>query len=54
MRRISWKVPIKYKEILNTIKEDGNVLHKMKGRNSEWILPKHVIDERIKGTGRQG
>jgi hypothetical protein len=44
---------MKNKEVLNTVKEDRNILYIIKIRISKWILPKHVIEEKIKGAGRR-
>jgi len=55
-----------YHEVFHRVKEEGNVLHKIKRRKSNWIvhnlrrncLLKHVIEgkmeEMIRVTGRRG
>jgi hypothetical protein len=54
---------VKTEEVLQTVKEERNILHTMKCRNSNWIfhtlcrkcLPKqHIIEGKIEGTGSQG
>jgi hypothetical protein len=44
---------MKNKGALNTVKEDRNILLIINRKISKWIHPKHVIEEKIKGTGRR-
>jgi len=58
---ISWTDHVR-KEVLQTFKEERKILHTTKRRNTNRIghillwncLAKHVIERKIKGTGRGG
>jgi hypothetical protein len=43
----------KNKVVLNTVKGDRNILYAINRMISEWILPKQVIEEKMKGTKRR-
>jgi hypothetical protein len=53
MKRISWNGRTKNREVLHTVKEDMDILYIINRRICKWIIPKHVIDGKIKGTGRR-
>jgi hypothetical protein len=65
MEKISWNAHVKY-EVLQRLKEERNILHKIKQRQTNCIghilrrncLLKHVTEEEIEGrievTGRRG
>jgi hypothetical protein len=62
---ISWTDRVRNEEVLHRVKEEGNILHAIKGRKANWIghilrrncLLKHVIEgkleEKIEMTGRR-
>jgi hypothetical protein len=66
MEKISWPDRVRNKEVLNSVKEDRNILHTIKRRKTNWIghilrrncLLKHVIEGKLEGrikiTGRRG
>jgi hypothetical protein len=66
MEKISWTEDVRNEEVLHRVKEQGNILHTIQRRKSNWIghifrrncLLKHVIVGRIEGmiemTGRGG
>jgi hypothetical protein len=66
MEKISWTDRVRNEEVLHRVKEERNILHKIKRRKANWIghilrrncLLKHVIEgkleERIKMMGRRG
>jgi len=66
MEKISWTDHVKNEEVLLRVKEQRNILHKIRKRNANWIghilrrhcLPQRVIEGKIQGgievTGRQG
>jgi hypothetical protein len=35
---ISWTDPVKDEEVLHRVKEENNILHTIKGRNTNWIV----------------
>ena len=49
-------------EVLLRVKAERNILHTIKGRKTDWIghilrrncVLEHVIEGKIKGTGRRG
>jgi hypothetical protein len=59
-------IMLRHEDILHTVKEDRNILHRIKRRKANWsghilcrnCLLKHVIEEKIGGgtevRGRQG
>ena len=53
MKRISWNGRMKNREDLNTVTEDRDILYIISRRISKWIIPKYVIEGKIKGTGRR-
>jgi len=64
--KISWTDDIRNEEVLQRVKEEGNILQTIKIRKANWIghilrrycLLKHVIEGKIEGrievTGRRG
>jgi hypothetical protein len=66
MEKISWTDHVRNEEVLHRVKEERNILHKMKRRKTNWIdhsfsrncLLKHVIEGKLEGrieiTGRRG
>jgi hypothetical protein len=62
MEKISWTDRVRNEEVLHRVKEERNILHKIKRRKANWIgyvlrrncLLKHVIEGRIEMTGRRG
>jgi hypothetical protein len=54
MKQISWADRLKYEEILNSVKDEINILHKMDSRKANWIghilhrkyLLKYITKER--------
>jgi len=61
MEKISWASNTKIEEVLHRVKEERNVIHAIKRRkfNSSGHMFfgtafKHVIEEKIEGTGGQG
>jgi hypothetical protein len=65
MEKISWTDRLR-NEVLHRVKEDRNILRKIKSRNDNWLghilrrncLLKHVIEGKLEGrtemTGRRG
>ena len=62
-QKISWNDPVKKEEMLQRLKVDGNIRHKIKRRESIWIghilrrdcLLKHVIEGKLgamRGSGK--
>jgi hypothetical protein len=57
MERISWTDRVRNKEVLHRVKEERNVLHKIKRRKANWIghilcrncVLKHVFEGKIEG-----
>jgi len=37
MEEISWTDRLKYEEVLNSVKEEMNIIHTMKSRKANWI-----------------
>jgi hypothetical protein len=62
MEKISWTDRVNNKAVLHTVKEERNILHKIKGRKANWIghilrrncLLKHIIEGKIRETRRRG
>jgi hypothetical protein len=66
MENISWADCVRNEDILRTVKEKRNILHKIKRRKANWIghilrrncLLKHAIEgkieDRTEGSGRLG
>jgi hypothetical protein len=66
MEKISWTNRVRNKEVLQRVKEERNILQRIKRRKANWIghilhtncLLKHVIEGKIEGriemTGRRG
>jgi hypothetical protein len=62
MQKISWTHHVRKEEVLQILKEEKKFQHTTKRRNTNWIahillrnyLVKHVIEGKIKGTGRGG
>ena len=62
MEKIRWTDHVKKEEVLQTFKEEREILHTTKRRNTNWFghillrnyLVKHVIEGKIKGTERGG
>jgi len=62
MEKISWTDYVRNEEELQTFKEERQILHKTKRRNTNWIghillrnyLVKHVVEGKIEGKGRGG
>jgi hypothetical protein len=66
MEEISWTDRVRNDEVLQRVKEEGNILHTVKIRKADWIgrflrrncLLKDVIKGKIEGrvtvTGRRG
>jgi hypothetical protein len=66
MEKISWIDHIRNEEVLRSVKEQRNILHKINKRKAKWIghilrgncLPQRIIEGKIKGgievTGRRG
>jgi hypothetical protein len=66
MEKISWTDRVRNGEVLHRVKEERNILYKIKRRKANWIghilrrnnVLKHVIegklDGRIEMTGRRG
>jgi hypothetical protein len=52
LEKISWTDRVRNEEVLHTVKEERNILHKIKRRKAKWIgnilrmncLPKHVTE----------
>jgi hypothetical protein len=65
MEKISWTDRVRNEGVLREVKEERNILHKIKGRKANWIgpllrrdcLPKQVIEGKVQGktevTGRR-
>jgi hypothetical protein len=66
MEKISWTDHVRNEEVLHRVKEERNILYKIKRRKGNWIghilrrncLLKHVIEGKLEGrlemTGRRG
>jgi hypothetical protein len=66
VEKISWTDRVRNEEVLHRLKEERNILHKIKRRKANWIghilrrncLLKHVIEGKLQGriemTGRRG
>jgi hypothetical protein len=66
MEKISWTDRVRNEEVLHRVKEERNILHKIKRRKANWIdhilrrncLLKHVIEGKLEGriemTRRRG
>jgi transposase len=66
MEKISWTDCVKNEEVLQRVKEDRNILQRIKRRKANWIchilcsnsLLKHVIEGKLEGRrevmGRRG
>jgi hypothetical protein len=66
MEKISWADHVRNEEVLLRVKEQRNILHKIRKRKANWIghilrrncLPQRVIEGKMKGgievTGRRG
>jgi hypothetical protein len=66
MEKISWTAGVTNKKVLHRVKEERNILHKIKIRKANWIvrilrrkcLLKHIIEGKIGGgiemRGRRG
>jgi ppGpp synthetase/RelA/SpoT-type nucleotidyltranferase len=64
MEKISWTDRVRNEEVLHRVKEERNILQKIKRRKANWIghilrrncLLKHVIEGKLEGrlevTGR--
>jgi hypothetical protein len=58
MEKINWTDCVRNEEILHRVKEERNILHKIKRRKANWIghilrrncLLKHVIEGKIEGN----
>jgi hypothetical protein len=59
--KISWTHHVK-NEVLHIVREERNILHTIKWRNTNWIghilggncLPKYIIEGKVEGTRRRG
>jgi hypothetical protein len=57
MEKISWTDRVRNEEVLYRVKEDRNILHKIKRRHAYWnghilrrnCLLKHVIEGKLEG-----
>jgi hypothetical protein len=62
IEKIRWTGRVRNEEVLHRVKEEGNVVHTVKGRKANWIghilrrncLLKHVIEEKIQGITKRG
>jgi hypothetical protein len=62
MENISWTDHVRNKEVLQRVKEERNILYKIKSRKANWIghilrrncLLKHMIEGRLEGTEMTG
>jgi hypothetical protein len=66
MEKISWTDHVRNEEVLLRVKEQRNILHKIRKRKANWVghilhincLLRRVIEEKVQGgievTGRQG
>jgi len=62
MEKIIWTDSERSKEVLGTLKEKSSILHTVKRNEDDWIghslrkngFLKHVIEEKMAGTGRRG
>jgi ribosomal 50S subunit-associated protein YjgA (DUF615 family) len=62
MEKISWTDRVRSEEVLHIVKEERNVLHRVKRRKANWIghilrrncFIKHVIEGTIEGRKRRG
>jgi hypothetical protein len=60
MEKISWTDSVRNEEVLNTVKDETNILHTKHRRKVNWIgqnlrrnyLVKHVTEGKIKGKVR--
>ena len=37
MEKISWTDNVRNEEVLHRVKEEGNILHRIRRRNADWI-----------------
>jgi hypothetical protein len=57
IEKIIWTDRVRNEEVLHRVKEEGNILHKIKRRKANWIghilhrhcLLKHVIEGKLEG-----
>jgi replicative superfamily II helicase len=57
MEKISWTNRVRNEEVLQRVKEERNIVHRIKRRNANWIghilhrncFLKHVIEGKIEG-----
>jgi hypothetical protein len=57
MEKISWTDRVRNEEVLHRVKEEGNIIHTVKGRKTNWIghilrrncFLKHVIEGMVEG-----
>ena len=66
MEKISWTDRVRYGEVLQSVKENGSILHTIETRKAIWVCQnrrrncvlKHVIEGNVEGrievTGRRG
>jgi ppGpp synthetase/RelA/SpoT-type nucleotidyltranferase len=57
MQKIGWTHPMEYENVLHRVKEERNIIHKIKRKKANWIchilssncLLKHAIEGKIEG-----
>jgi hypothetical protein len=62
MEKISWNDGMKNQELIHRVKEEKNILHKIKWWKANWMrhilrrywLVKYIIEGQIEGTERRG
>jgi hypothetical protein len=62
MEKISWTDRVNSEAVLHRVKEESDILHKIRRRKTNWIghilrrncLLKHIIEGRISGTRKRG
>jgi hypothetical protein len=62
MEEISWTDRVRNEQVLHRVKEERNIVHTIKRRNTNWIghilrrncLLKHVIERNIRGKNISG
>jgi hypothetical protein len=61
MEKIDWTGYVRNEEVLHRVKEERNIVHKIKRRNGNWIghiLRRNVIEGKMEGRiqlkGRRG
>ena len=62
MEKIVWTDRVRNEEVLHTVKEKRNILHKIKWRKANWIgyilrrncFLKHITEGKINVTRRRG